>query len=202
MCRDKVFNFYQDIEWTKQKTDGMYMNRHHETHFHQIAENDPLDVELCQISLLLWCYHTIIHISKYIIVHRYDPRFVFFCLSIHLFFAIDISRWTYYVFYLLKSSGFTLPVRENRTITRISMNFKKFQEVHEANMGPTWDLSAQDGPHVGPMNLAIRVCINPVVRPNSKCFMISLCIRLSKVESNTSLGNVYFIIKPVFTHET
>ena len=29
-------------------------------------------------------------------------------------------------------------------------------KVHGANMGPTWDLSAQDGPHVGPMNLAIR----------------------------------------------
>ena len=25
-------------------------------------------------------------------------------------------------------------------------------------MGPTWVLSAPDGPHVGPMNLAIRVC--------------------------------------------
>ena len=30
-------------------------------------------------------------------------------------------------------------------------------KVHEANMGPTWVLSAPDGPHVGPMNLAIRV---------------------------------------------
>ena len=29
-------------------------------------------------------------------------------------------------------------------------------KVHGANMGPTWVLSAQDGPHVGPMNLAIR----------------------------------------------
>ena len=28
---------------------------------------------------------------------------------------------------------------------------------HGANMGPTWVLSAPDGPHVGPMNLAIRV---------------------------------------------
>ena len=26
-------------------------------------------------------------------------------------------------------------------------------------MGPTWVLSAPDGPHVGPMNLPIRVCI-------------------------------------------
>ena len=26
-------------------------------------------------------------------------------------------------------------------------------KVHGANMGPTWVLSAPDGPHVGPMNL-------------------------------------------------
>ena len=29
-------------------------------------------------------------------------------------------------------------------------------KVHGANMGPTWVLSAPDGPHVGLMNLAIR----------------------------------------------
>ena len=29
-------------------------------------------------------------------------------------------------------------------------------KVHGANMGPTWVLSVPDGPHVGPMNLAIR----------------------------------------------
>ena len=29
-------------------------------------------------------------------------------------------------------------------------------KVHGANMGPTWVLSAPDGPHVGPVNLAIR----------------------------------------------
>ena len=31
-------------------------------------------------------------------------------------------------------------------------------KVHGANMGPTWVLSAPDGPHVGPMDLAIRGC--------------------------------------------
>ena len=30
-------------------------------------------------------------------------------------------------------------------------------QVHGSNMGPTWVLAAPDGPHVGPMNLAIRV---------------------------------------------
>ena len=29
-------------------------------------------------------------------------------------------------------------------------------KVHGANMGPTWVLSAPDGPHVGSMNLAIK----------------------------------------------
>ena len=29
-------------------------------------------------------------------------------------------------------------------------------KVHGANMGPTWVLSVPDGPHIGPMNLAIR----------------------------------------------
>ena len=30
-------------------------------------------------------------------------------------------------------------------------------KVHGANMGPTWVLSAPGGPHVGPMNLAVRL---------------------------------------------
>ena len=29
-------------------------------------------------------------------------------------------------------------------------------EVHGANMGSTWVLAVLDGPHVGPMNLAMR----------------------------------------------
>ena len=33
-------------------------------------------------------------------------------------------------------------------------------KVHGANMGPTWALSAPGGPHVGPMNLAIREASN------------------------------------------
>ena len=32
-------------------------------------------------------------------------------------------------------------------------------KVHGANMGPTWVLLAPDGPHVGPMNLAIWVML-------------------------------------------
>ena len=32
-----------------------------------------------------------------------------------------------------------------------------YNKVHGVNMGSTWVLSAPDGPHVGPMNLAFRV---------------------------------------------
>ena len=34
-------------------------------------------------------------------------------------------------------------------------------KVHGANMGPTWVLSAPDGPHVGTMNLAIWEAMLP-----------------------------------------
>ena len=33
-------------------------------------------------------------------------------------------------------------------------------KIHGANMGPIWVLSAPDGSHVGPMNLAIREAIS------------------------------------------
>ena len=42
-------------------------------------------------------------------------------------------------------------------------------KVHGTNTGPTWILSAPDGPHVGPMNLAVRglFCgtLNSVTQP-------------------------------------
>ena len=39
------------------------------------------------------------------------------------------------------------------------MNPYPDSKVHGANMGPTWVLSAPDGPHVDPMNLAIMVAM-------------------------------------------
>ena len=41
-------------------------------------------------------------------------------------------------------------------------------KAHGANMGPTWVLSAPDGPHVGPMNLAIRVCNSRFIHINTQ----------------------------------
>ena len=45
---------------------------------------------------------------------------------------------------------------DQRTARNIPVVGVSDSKVHGANMGPTWVLSAPDGPHVGPMNLAIR----------------------------------------------
>ena len=49
-------------------------------------------------------------------------------------------------------------------------------KVHGANMGPTWVLSAPDGPHIGPMNLAIRDCSITFVLDANGC---NRCINYS-----------------------
>ena len=49
-------------------------------------------------------------------------------------------------------------------MTAIHWEYTPDSKVHGANMWPTWVLSAPDGPHVGPMNLAIRDCIK-TMRP-------------------------------------
>ena len=54
-------------------------------------------------------------------------------------------------------------------------------KVHGANMGPTWVLSVPDGPHVGPMNLAIRDCFPllpyPLVAQQLMWLMFNACNR-------------------------
>ena len=48
-------------------------------------------------------------------------------------------------------------------VARSSKPFRD-SKIHGTNMGPTWVLSAPDGPDVGHMNLAIRVTINMLTR--------------------------------------
>ena len=54
-------------------------------------------------------------------------------------------------------SEIMLPTRSSVELCNIKHVWKTDPDskVHGVNMGPTWVLSAQDGPHVGPMNLAI-----------------------------------------------
>ena len=79
-------------------------------------------------------------------------------------------------------------------------------KIHEANMDPTWVLSAPDGPHVGPMNLAIcvshrRTCIclgskrcrqstasvMPTKAPSSKLGWLSIHLCYSKLQRSCEI---------------
>ena len=51
-------------------------------------------------------------------------------------------------------------------ITCITCVYVPDSKVHWANMGPTWVLSAPDGPYVGPTNLAIRMCYQWMYSPH------------------------------------
>ena len=68
---------------------------------------------------------------------------------------------TYFTYYMLHGSLTGIgAIRFTRATEATPENTDKCtipdRKVHGANMGPTWVLSAPDGPHIGPMNLAIR----------------------------------------------
>ena len=57
-------------------------------------------------------------------------------------------------------NGHKIPRAIMMPFCRHGWEWRPGSKVHGANMGPTWVLSAPDGPHVGPMNLAIRAVIS------------------------------------------
>ena len=69
---------------------------------------------------------------------------LFFVCNIILCWIVWWQNFSVLIIYAILSGWFTL----------VSYPDSK---VHGAKMGPTWVLSAPDGPHVGLMNLAIRV---------------------------------------------
>ena len=80
------------------------------------------------------------------------------------------------LFYLLAWQGWRLNIS-------MHSDYHPDSKVHGVNMGPTWVLSAPRGPHVGPMNLAIRVqvCvqvrnqISKVMKTQALTALLSIC---------------------------
>ena len=73
-------------------------------------------------------------------------------------FSLTISlskehKWIVYVLWCAKYQHFV----SHYLVLVININLYLDSKAHGANMGPTWVLLAPGGPHVGPMNLAIRV---------------------------------------------
>ena len=81
-------------------------------------------------------------------------------------------------------------------------------KVHGANMGPTWVLSAPDGPHVGPMNVVIRGCFAEIIcrylRPPRAAVVVTMTAILTYIVTNKSCqwtttvttGNMSFTAYP------
>ena len=67
-------------------------------------------------------------------------------------FMITLSEWTFIV-----SVAVDVLVHSVFGVKHFLPN--PDSKVHGANMVPTWVLSASDGPHDGPMDLAIREAI-------------------------------------------
>ena len=88
----------------------------------------------------------------------------------HITMAVDTLHWARHLIYdeCESTPKFNSPINsiffwigQNRGNTyNIGLDFRQLlipdSKVHGANMGPTWVLSAPAGPHVGPMNIAIR----------------------------------------------
>ena len=98
------------------------------------------------IEIHLTC--TPIFISSVIVIYCRDPTSPF--AAIDIIFSTQGS--TKYIMHLAVTlSYFKSGKGHDNAEIRVPDS-----KVHGANMGPTWVLSAPDGPHVGPMNLVIR----------------------------------------------
>ena len=78
------------------------------------------------------------------------------------------------------------------------------RKFHGANMGPTWVLSAPDGPHVGPINLAFRTVFSEWQRGvGVDCFGYVSGFVISCYDSTISAffvsAEVYFLLTKSFT---
>ena len=58
-------------------------------------------------------------------------------------------------------------------------------KIHGANIGPTWILSAPDGPHIGPMNLTIREVFA------SNAWYILELVPVCRMKGSRSLCNIF-----------
>ena len=86
------------------------------------------------------CKHTDTHTYIYIYIYNFNTRHQYTKLT-----ATDLQK-SYFTAYQVLGEWLQQWLPDDIPDSK----------VHGANMGPTWVLLAPDGPHVGPMNLAIR----------------------------------------------
>ena len=101
--------------------------------------------------------------GDYMFYKKSHSLFLCMCtmISHRLFYMSVVSQTTWInqlrkPIFLSPKAWFLSPFENNKNIQYRLLHHNPDSKVHGANMGPTWVLSAPDGPHVGPMNLAIR----------------------------------------------
>ena len=82
--------------------------------------------------------------------------------------------------------GQTILMKQSVAVYNFNLRYPD-TKVHGANMGPNWVLSVPDGPHVGPMNLAIRVDIVLVWNITN---LSSILLLLLKVEYSEIIRSI------------
>ena len=98
---------------------------------------------------------------------RYSPH-----ISICYFLSqLSIKYWVLIFFYIKQLSMLfeTVIIQKDHNIPHHAWGFPD-SKVHVAHLGPTWVLSAPGGPHVGPMNLVIRLSTTQMCRLHSEHF--------------------------------
>ena len=76
-------------------------------------------------------------------------------------------RWKWQFYIAIQCSIYSVPFPDSK--------------VHKANIGPTWVLSAPDGPNVGPMNLCIGVGSKNKMKCKMKEAMLESCVYYDEV---------------------
>ena len=87
-------------------------------------------------------------------------------------------------------------------LQRVPLYTNQDSKVHGANMGPYWVLSAPDGTHVGPMNLAIREVTASISRTADPflylipvlIFMVDTFINRNIMESSCKTSDIKWIL--------
>ena len=117
----------------------------------RLTRNSPGEKKYHSILTWYWCGSTLIHVYPQS-WHLHD--------SLHMFIVLHFCCFDRYM--VLSQPMFTHQYHHTKWSSRHEPHKNIFvigvpdSKDHGANMGPTWVLSAPGGPHVGPINLAIR----------------------------------------------
>ena len=153
-----------------------------------------IQVIIIRHNILSYSYVYSSNVKKWLLYHTFDAYRYRRCYKVP---CKNLVGWRYklHFLYILKIKCVTHwaakifhSVQNLREIKKILRDLPG-GKVHEANMGPTWVLSALDGPHVGPINLAIRAIPPNTVIPSLNTLPCWLLVWTSHNKIDNIMGS-------------